>query len=161
MKRREITVHVTRKLYAESMGRCMNPNCQKELFKDNGDIIEKAHIIPFCETYDNSFENLIVLCPNCHKDLDKNNAFSPNEVREWKQLRRQELETFFSQKCETFDELKTKVVPLLYENKTIYESYYLEDKKELWDNIEGKILVNNRKLRKILENNLNLIQISS
>ena len=32
---------VERKLYAESMGRCMSPDCQEELFKDNGDISEK------------------------------------------------------------------------------------------------------------------------
>ena len=27
-----IVEHIKRKLYAESMGRCMNPNCQTELF---------------------------------------------------------------------------------------------------------------------------------
>ena len=30
---REISEHVQRKLYAESMGRCMNPDCQEVLFK--------------------------------------------------------------------------------------------------------------------------------
>lgn len=155
---REIPNHVQRKLYAESMGRCMNPNCQEELFKDDGDIIEKAHISPFCDTADNSFENLIVLCPNCHTNFDKNAAFSADEVKTWKQLRRKELDSLFSQKYTTFEELSAKVAPLLLENKTIYERYYLENKKELWDNIEGKILANNQKLRKILENNYHLIQ---
>ena len=28
--------------------------------------LEKAHIIPWCETQDHSAENLIVLCANCH-----------------------------------------------------------------------------------------------
>src|ERR1043166_3492163 len=28
--------------------------------------LEKAHIIPWCETKDHSFKNLIVLCANCH-----------------------------------------------------------------------------------------------
>lgn len=28
--------------------------------------LEKAHIIPWCETQDHSFENLVVLCANCH-----------------------------------------------------------------------------------------------
>ena len=78
---REISEHIQRKLYAESMGRCMNPDCQEELFKDNGDIIEKAHIIPFCDSTDNSYENLIVLCPNCHTNFDKNSAFSIDEVK--------------------------------------------------------------------------------
>lgn len=30
----------------------MNPDCQNELFQDKGDIIEKAHIIPYCERAD-------------------------------------------------------------------------------------------------------------
>jgi hypothetical protein len=155
---REISEHVQRKLYAESMGRCMNPDCQEELFKDNGDIIEKAHIVPFCDTMDNSFENLIVLCPNCHTNFDKNSAFSSDKVKMWKQIRKQEFDRIFSKKYETFDDLSNKVAPLLLENKTIYEHYYLDDKKELWSNFEDKILANNRKLRKILENNFDLIQ---
>ena len=80
MNSRYIDESVKRKLYAESMGRCMNPNCQRELFCKNGDIIEKAHIDPYCKTADNSFENLILLCPSCHTDFDKNHAFTPEEV---------------------------------------------------------------------------------
>jgi hypothetical protein len=136
----------------------MNPDCKEELFKDNGDIIERAHIIPFCDTADNSFENLIVLCPNCHTNFDKNFAFSSDQVKMWKQIRKQEFDKFFSKKYATFDDLRNKVAPLLFENKAIYEHYYLDDKKELWNKFEAKILVNNRKLRKILENNFDLIQ---
>lgn len=44
MSRETITENVKRRLYAESMGRCMNPNCQRELLQGSGDIIEKAHI---------------------------------------------------------------------------------------------------------------------
>ncbi|MDR0913749.1 MAG: HNH endonuclease [Oscillospiraceae bacterium] len=155
---REIYEHVKRKLYAESMGRCMNPDCQEELLKVSGDIIERAHIIPFCDTKDNSFENLIVLCPNCHTNFDKNSAFTIEEVKQWKQIREQEFEKIFCEKYETFGDLSKKVVPLLLENKTIYENYHLGDNKELWDVFEGKILANNRQLKKLLENNLNLIQ---
>lgn len=32
--------------------------------------LEKAHIIPWRETRDNSFENLVVLCANCHTRAD-------------------------------------------------------------------------------------------
>ena len=81
---RNIEETVKRRLYAESMGRCMNPNCQRELFSKIGDIIEKAHIDPYCETADNSFENLVILCPSCHTDFDKNHAFTPEEVLDWK-----------------------------------------------------------------------------
>lgn len=158
MNREKISENVKRMLYAESMGRCMNPNCQRELFGSSVDIGEKAHIIPYCETADNSFENLIILCPNCHKDFDKNSLFSPEEVKTWKQIRKEELDRLFSKKYATFDNLKEEVTPLLLENKTIYEKYYLGDKKELWDKFEAKVLINNRKLKKLFGQNLDLIQ---
>lgn len=71
MNRKQIDENVKRMLYAESMGKCMNPNCMADLFRGTGDIIEKAHIDSYCETEDNSFENLVILCPNCHTDFDK------------------------------------------------------------------------------------------
>ena len=158
MVSRYIDEAVKRKLYAESMGRCMNPSCQQELFCKNGDIIEKAHIEPYCETADNSFENLILLCPNCHTKFDKNHAFTPEEVLKWKEVRREELEKFFGKKYATFEDLKKEVVPLLWENKTIYERYYLNNNKTLWDKAENKILVNNRKLKALFLANTGLIQ---
>ena len=158
MSSRNIDKTVRRRLYAESMGRCMNPNCQRELFRKNGDIIEKAHIDPYCETADNSFENLVLLCPSCHTDFDKNHAFTPEEVLRWKKIRREELERMFSKKYATFDDLKKAVVPLLIENKTIYENYYLKDNRKLWDKFEATILANNRKLKVVFSANLDLIQ---
>lgn len=140
------------------MGRCMNPSCQRELFCKNGDIIEKAHIDPYYETANNSFENLVLLCPNCHTEFDKNHAFTSEEILEWKKIRRKELERFFGKKFETFEDLKKEVTPLLQENKTIYERYYLNDNKSLWDKFEGKILVNNRKLKTLFLANVDLIQ---
>ncbi len=158
MSRESISEDVKRKLYAESMGRCMNLSCQRELFRKDGDIIEKAHILPYCETADNSFENLIILCPNCHKDFDKNSLFTADEVKEWKKIRENEVNRFFQRKFETFDELKKEVAPLLLENKTIYENYYLGHNKKLWDKFELKILVNNRKIKKLFEKNFDLNQ---
>ena len=48
MSGRYIAENVKKRLYAESMGRCMNPECQHNLFSENGDILEKAHIDPYC-----------------------------------------------------------------------------------------------------------------
>lgn len=158
MNRDSISVYVERKLYAESMGKCMNPNCKKELFRINGDVIEKAHIDPYCKTADNSYENLVVLCPTCHTDFDKNSAFTPDEVKSWKAIRKQELEQFFGIKYNSFDELKEHVVPLLLENQTIYESYYLGDNRALWDKFEPRILINNRKLKTMFLANYSLFQ---
>lgn len=46
MSRDKIDVHVERMLYSEAMGRCMNPECHEELFINDGDIMERAHVIP-------------------------------------------------------------------------------------------------------------------
>ena len=158
MARKSIPTDVERKLYAESMGRCMNPDCQAELFRENGDVIEKAHITPYCKTADNVYENLVVLCPTCHTDFDKNDAFSPEEVKLWKRIRKEELDKLFGKKYATFNELQLQVAPILSENKSIYENYYINDQRELWDKFEAKILSNNKKLKTLLENNLQLIQ---
>ena len=158
MKKRYINSGVQRKLYAESMGRCMNPKCKVELFQEVDDISEKAHIEPFAETADNSFENLIILCPNCHTKFDKNLEFTQKEIKEWKEIRKNELNSFFSEKYVTFDELSRKITPLLLENKQIYENYYIGQDKKLWDKFEYKMLSNNEKLKNMLENNLHLIQ---
>lgn len=158
MARKAIPIDVERKLCAESMGRCMNPDCQAELFRKKGDVIEKAHITPYCKTADNVYENLVLLCPTCHTDFDKNNAFEPEQVKRWKQIRKEEIDKIFGKKYATFEDLQKQVVPILSENKSIYENYYLNDQKELWDKFEGRILANNRKLKILLENNLELIQ---
>lgn len=155
---REISEIVKRKLYAESMGRCMNPSCRRELFSENGDIIERAHIDPYCKTADNSFENLVVLCPNCHSNFDYNSAFTSEEVKNWKLIRQQELIKFFAKKFETFEDLKNEVIPLLSENKKIYENYYITNNKDLWDKLEPRILINNKKLKTLFENNFELFQ---
>ena len=158
MARKAMPIDVERKLCAESMGRCMNPACQAELFRKKGDVIEKAHITPYCKTADNVYENLVILCPTCHTDFDKNNAFDPEQVKKWKEIRKEELEKLFGKRYSTFEELQKQVVPILSENKSIYENYYLKNRKELWDSFEGRILVNNKKLKTLLENNLGLIQ---
>lgn len=158
MNRKSLDKNVERRLYAESMGKCMNPDCQAELFVNGSDIMEKAHIAPYFETEDNSYENLIILCPNCHKKFDKTKLLSEEIVKGWKENRKKQLETFFSSKYNSFDELKSAVSPLLNENKNIYENYYLGDKKALWEQFEPQILSNNEKLKIIFRNNLNLFQ---
>lgn len=158
MARKTIPIDAERKLYAESMGRCMNPDCQADLFRKKGNVVEKAHITPYCKTADNDYENLVILCPTCHTDFDKNDAFDSEQVKQWKQIRRAEIEKLFGKKYATFEELQRQIVPILSENKSIYENYYQGEQKELWDAFEGKVLANNRKLKTLLENNLGLIQ---
>lgn len=158
MNRKEIPVHIQRALYAESMGKCMNPDCHEDLFIADGDITEKAHIDAYCETENNSFDNLVILCPNCHTKFDKLHLFTDEEVHEWKDIRKKELQKFFGMKYSNFDGLTEQVVPLLLENKRCFENYYLSGNKLLWDKFEYRILINNRKLRTLLMSNLHLFQ---
>lgn len=155
---RYIDETVKRRMYAESMGRCMNPACREPLFINDGDLMERAHIDPYCETADNSFENLIILCPNCHTKFDKLHVFTPEEVLGWKKKRQDEMECYFCKKYASFDEMREVVVPLLLSNKSIFENYYLKDRKTLWDKFEGQILCNNRQLKMIFHANMSLFQ---
>lgn len=159
MTRKAIPKDTERRLWAESIGRCMNPSCKKELFSTNiGDIAEKAHIVPHNDTADNSLENLIILCPNCHASFDKNSAFNEEEVKNWKVKRKEEVLKLFAQKFDTFEKLEEIVKPILEENKTIYKNYFLKDNPKLWKKFEKEILINNNKLKLLLENNKKLIQ---
>ena len=158
MSRLTISEQTKRKLWAESMGKCMNPRCQKELFPENWDLIEIAHIVPYADTQDNSFENLIILCPNCHTNFDKNHQYSKDEVKSWKEIRKQELDQLFLQEFQSFDQLEAKIKPLLITNKLIYEKYYLGEKKELWEKFEPQILINNHKIKWLLNKNMHLLQ---
>lgn len=158
MGRRKIGACVERRLYAESMGKCMNPDCKAELFIGDGDIIERAHIDAYCESEDNSFDNLVVLCPSCHTKFDKLHLFTIEQIREWKLIRKSEVERFFSKRFKSFDELSEVVTPLILENKSYFENYYLRQNKALWDKFECRTLINNRKLKALFVSNLHLFQ---
>ena len=43
------------------MGRCMNRECNAELFKERRDIMEKVYINPYYDTKYNLYENFIEL----------------------------------------------------------------------------------------------------
>ena len=57
---RHINNDIERKLYAESMGRCMNPDCKKELFEINQEnaiavITKQNPIVKFFKMIQNKF----------------------------------------------------------------------------------------------------------
>ena len=58
-----ISVEVKRRILIEAGYRCAVPTCRFP-------IAEKAHIISWADSKDNSYENLIALCPNCHAMYD-------------------------------------------------------------------------------------------
>ena len=52
----------------------MNPSCHEDLFPADSTVAHKAHIEPYRIGNDNSFKNLIILCPNCHTFADQQPA---------------------------------------------------------------------------------------
>src|SRR2546426_10814014 len=59
-----IPVETKRAVLLEAGHRCAIPTCRYPT-------TEIAHIVPFGETMEHRFENLIALCPNCHTRYDK------------------------------------------------------------------------------------------
>ena len=162
-QRQNVPQNVQRKLWAESLERCMNPNCNILLISDDckTSIADMAHIEPHSEGGEVSADNLILLCKNCHKlhePLDK--PEKKDELRRWKMRRKEECEKLFAREFKTFEELSLEVKPILEENHRIFSSYgpHTNDPEafELWKHFENKLIVNNAKLKLLFSTNIEL-----
>jgi hypothetical protein len=77
MSRDAIPVEVKRAVLVEAGHRCAIPTCRTTT-------TEIAHIVPWAETHDNSFENLIALCPNCHTRFDQKKEIDRASIKMYK-----------------------------------------------------------------------------
>jgi hypothetical protein len=77
MSRDAIPAEVKRAVLVEAGHRCAIPTCRATT-------TEIAHIVPWAETQDNSFENLIALCPNCHTRFDQKKEIDRLAVKMYK-----------------------------------------------------------------------------
>lgn len=180
-----IAEKVKRKLWAASGGFCVKPDCHAELFSffENGElsnIEELAHIIgqkidgprgndemPLNER--DEFENIVLLCPTCHRLVDKNpRIFPASMIIEWKQNHLQSIKSLFTgQKFKTREEIRNYLEPLFSENKLIFNTYgpYSQNAKVdplstelMWNRLAiQKILPNNRKIENTIEINKHLL----
>ena len=64
MHRDPVPAAIKRAVLVEAGHRCAIPTCRSAT-------TEIAHVVPWSESQDNSFENLIALCPNCHTRYDQ------------------------------------------------------------------------------------------
>jgi hypothetical protein len=78
MNRETIPAEVKRAVLVEAGHRCALPTCRATT-------TEIAHIVPWAESQDNSFENLIALCPNCHTRFDQKKEIDRLAIRIYKQ----------------------------------------------------------------------------
>jgi hypothetical protein len=162
-------------LWGRSAGICSNPGCRKELTLDldmagSLNIGEMAHVIarqPAGPRGDgkggnNSYDNLILLCPSCHTLVDKAPAdFSEEKLRSWKTSLEAKVRTFG--KTETYPnigELKATVTRLLIENRQIWSDF--GPKSDAAEEDPGSnlaIVWNLKKLNTIVPNNTRIINI--
>lgn len=180
-----ISERVKRLLWARSGGFCQNPSCHKELFKFFSDgtitsIEELAHIIARSNKGPRSkkginarlkddYENIILLCPNCHTLIDKNPDQYPVEIlKEWKKNHEQSIKSLFSVPVyQNRSSLRKEINKILLENKEIFQTYgphsvhsncLLADAEKVWNRyIYSKILPNNRKIVDLLSKNIHLL----
>lgn len=77
MSRDAIPVEVKRAVLVEAGHRCAIPTCRATT-------TEIAHIAQWAKTQDNSFENLIALCPNCHTRFDQKKEIDRASIKMYK-----------------------------------------------------------------------------
>ena len=151
------------------MGHCMNPSCAIDLFPSGVSVAERAHIQPYRMDQDDSFENLIMLCRNCHVTAD---AQPPSEIlpklRQWKAARQEFIRAHFTARYAFFSQLTDVVTPLLRRNREIFDNYGPStspmsdaDEPHLWHTFEPELVANNEKLVSILTANNHLLHIEN
>lgn len=132
--------HTQRRLFAASGGYCQNPACNRELFVDaegkSVHVAEMAHVFaassegpranPDMSQADRgSFENLILLCANCHTLVDKAPEAYPDDMMlGWKADHSKKLAAVFGAvPYANRAEARSVVEPLLDENRAIFDQY--------------------------------------
>jgi hypothetical protein len=172
--------HTTLRLFADSGGYCQRPDCANRLFVDTGTknihVAEIAHIIAASGTGPRadatvtqadkgSYENLILLCANCHTTIDKSpRDFPVNMIRDWKRKHVDRINLLFGA-VEYPDRLSARkaIEPALTENRAVFNQYgpnndYRHDPEselaKVWQRkMRAIILPNNRKILVILDAN--------
>jgi len=132
--------HTQRRLFAASAGYCQNPNCSNELFVDAAGksihIAEMAHVFAaidggprtnraLSDEERGSFENLVMLCANCHTMVDKaSEAFPDSTMLNWKREHAHKLQALFG--AVAFSDrahARQAIEPILSENLAIFRQY--------------------------------------
>ncbi len=152
---RTIPQKIQNQLYALSWWRCQNPECNEKIIDLNSSISniwELAHIVWHSSDWprwnpdnehDNSFENLIVLCPNCHSKIDKSPWDYPIELlNKWKEISLQKYKWLLTPNLiwnQVSSTTKMKIQPSLLLNwREKQVEVFLDELKKWWQKIEIK-----------------------
>jgi hypothetical protein len=168
------------RLFADSGGYCQNPHCLEPLFfeteKNDIHIAEMAHVIAAADSGPRgdpktpledrgSYENLILLCANCHTKIDKApDAFPDFVIFEWKKSHRERIAAAFgAREYDDRNTARSAIEPLLEQNKAIFDRYGPNESNSLDPESEtartwylkviSSLLPNNRRILMILDAN--------
>jgi hypothetical protein len=177
-------MHTQRRLFAASAGYCQNPGCPNQLFLDIAGesihIAEMAHVFAandggprarpdLSKEERGAFENLVMLCANCHTMVDKAPAQFPDYlIFNWKRDHAVKLQGIFGAvKFSERSDAREVVEPLLSQNYAIFDQYgpHIEAASdpesgaaEQWKRkMLTRILPNNRRILAILDANRQLL----
>lgn len=164
-----------KKLWGRAAGRCSKPDCCRDcipfLNPDEPTVIgEMAHVIPRKRGPRNtnvsgssSYDNLILLCPTHHTEIDKapTGTFPAETLYRWKAEHEARIRgALEAPKYETIEELSKNVEKLLIENKSVWKELgpeSIEAKSNPASNL--KTFWDLRKLDTIVHNNSRIVFI--
>tara|TARA_R110000850_G_scaffold215758_5_gene341330 strand:+ start:839 stop:1531 length:693 start_codon:yes stop_codon:yes gene_type:complete len=182
--RKHIPTETKLRLFSKAAGHCQRPECLQPLFpaEMGGDkhIAEMAHVIPHGETGPrheerpigefkvDSYENLILLCPSCHRIIDKDpDGYSWGTLLGWKINHIAALAQ--KQGICAYDErrqVRNAVVDAMSENKAVWKVFAPSDGSKFeydpeseaaktWlHRMRGVILPNHFRIQAIIKANL-------
>lgn len=172
--------HTTLRLFADSGGYCQRPECPNRLFVDTGTknihLAEMAHIIAASgngpraiitatQAEKGAYDNLILLCANCHTTIDKApDDFPTSLIQEWKRNHVERIASLFGAvKYSDRASARRAIEPALSENRAVFDQYgpnndYHENPESefagVWRRKMRTILLpNNRRILSILDAN--------
>lgn len=171
-------------LWGRAAGVCSNPECRQDLtiLLMNGkafNIGEMAHVIARKPDGprgvpgggDDTYENLILLCPTCHRLIDKapKGVYTENMLHKWKDDHENEIRQVGKNRIfEDTNSLKAAIRRLLAENHSTWKLYGPKSMEaqsnpgsnmyKLWEANKLSVIVpNNRKIINFVESNLTII----
>lgn len=180
-----ISTITKRLLLARSGGFCANPYCHQDLFplfeeKKIQNVEELAHIIAESDKGPrgksklsihtrNKYSNIILLCPTCHRKIDKFPKLYPTKtILNWKKDHEQKIINCFKiKKYKTRTSIRKEFLRLILSNQSVFESYGPDSKlaktnptetEQLWFRKSIDIIIpNNKTIQELVENHYNFL----
>ncbi len=162
------------RLFSDSAGYCQRPECHHPLFSDESGedyhIAEMAHIFAatdngprantgLSKTERAAYDNLILLCPNCHTEIDKApDTFTDDRILEWKQSHKETIKRALGvANLSSRGEIRRFIDPLLRENKAIFDNFGPDNTYHENPEAEEAAVWKKKMLSKIIPNNQKIL----